>query len=128
MANTAEQKLTWQKALQDVCNQEGLTPTYELLSDRRGGRTAWSAKVIIGSREMGIAQALSARFWYDGQYAQNAFEDVAEVALNLLKKSKAGQTMQNVQPVQSIQFSDMQYTVSRWMDTTHTRAILESVA
>lgn len=39
-----------------------------------GGRTAWSSRVTID----GIMH--SARYWYDGNYINNAKEDVAEVA------------------------------------------------
>ena len=40
-----------------------------------GGRTAWSCTVTVGS------QTVHARFWYDGQYVNNAREDAAERAL-----------------------------------------------
>ncbi|GAB7326677.1 hypothetical protein MBLNU13_g10636t1 [Cladosporium sp. NU13] len=39
------------------------------------GRTAWSCTVTVGS------QTVHARFWYDGQYVNNAREDAAERAL-----------------------------------------------
>lgn len=39
-----------------------------------GGRTAWSATVIVQS------QKIAARYRYDGQYLLNAKEDAAEVA------------------------------------------------
>ena len=45
-----------------------------------GGRTAWSSTVTIRGRN------IAARFWYDGQFINNAKEDAAEVALNLLKQ------------------------------------------
>nr|OQO15650.1 hypothetical protein B0A51_17767 [Rachicladosporium sp. CCFEE 5018] len=47
----------------------------DILSDRRGGRTAWSCQVSVGG------QNIQARFWYDGQYVNNAREDAAECAL-----------------------------------------------
>jgi hypothetical protein len=40
-----------------------------------GGRTAWSATVTISG------QNVAARYWYDGQFINNAKEDAAEVAL-----------------------------------------------
>jgi hypothetical protein len=40
-----------------------------------GGRTAWSCRVSVGGQDLG------ARYWYDGQYVNNAREDAAEVAL-----------------------------------------------
>ncbi|KAK4920200.1 hypothetical protein LTR66_016748, partial [Elasticomyces elasticus] len=39
------------------------------------GRTAWSSTVVIQER------TIYARYWYDGQYLNNAKEDAAEVAL-----------------------------------------------
>ncbi|KAF1819400.1 uncharacterized protein K489DRAFT_325584, partial [Dissoconium aciculare CBS 342.82] len=50
-------------------------PRYQVVSDRRGGRTAWSAVVEVA----GITYR--AQFWYDGQYVNNAKEDAAEKAL-----------------------------------------------
>lgn len=44
-----------------------------------GGRTAWSAAVVIGQEKM------TARFWYDGQFVNNAKEDAAQVALMHLR-------------------------------------------
>jgi len=52
---------------------------WSIVSDRRGGRTAWSAKVLIEGHE------IAARYWYDGQYVNNAKEDAAEVALQQLQ-------------------------------------------
>lgn len=40
-----------------------------------GGRTAWSSTVLVQGR------SIAARYWYDGQYINNAKEDAAEVAL-----------------------------------------------
>ncbi|KAJ5389428.1 uncharacterized protein N7496_000496 [Penicillium cataractarum] len=45
-----------------------------LASENAGGRTAWSSNVTVGNKFM------SARYWYDGQYINNAKEDAAEVA------------------------------------------------
>ena len=54
------------------------TPTTVLTFQCQGGRTAWSSKVTIEGH------SLSARYWYDGKYINNAKEDVAEVAYNWL--------------------------------------------
>lgn len=40
-----------------------------------GGRTAWSSTVTIAGA------TVLARYWYDGNHANNAKEDAAEVAL-----------------------------------------------
>lgn len=40
-----------------------------------GGRTAWSSTVTVQGRN------IAARYWYDGQFINNAKEDAAEVAL-----------------------------------------------
>ena len=45
---------------------------------RTGGRTAWSCTVNVGGR------VIQARYWYDGQYVNNAKEDAAETALQML--------------------------------------------
>ncbi|KAJ5966423.1 hypothetical protein N7481_013137, partial [Penicillium waksmanii] len=52
-----------------------------------GGRTAWSSTVSIN------AQNFSARYWYDGQYINNAKEDAAEVALKLLNQQPRASTI-----------------------------------
>ena len=44
-----------------------------------GGRTAWSATVTV----QGVNVA--ARYWYDGQYIENAKDDAAEVMLTKLR-------------------------------------------
>ncbi|RQM07718.1 hypothetical protein DH86_00001748, partial [Scytalidium sp. 3C] len=46
-----------------------------------GGRTAWSSTVTVQG------QSISARYWYDGQYVNNAKEDAAELALKHLNSS-----------------------------------------
>ncbi|KAK1955695.1 hypothetical protein LY78DRAFT_593535, partial [Colletotrichum sublineola] len=48
-----------------------------------GGRTAWSSRVTVHRR------TLSAWFWYDGKYLNNAKEDAAEMALNYLTNPKS---------------------------------------
>jgi len=70
---------TWQEKLQDHCRNAQLQPpVFNLVSDRRGGRTAWSSTVTIQGKNF------SARYFYDGQYINNAKEDAAEVALMVL--------------------------------------------
>ena len=50
---------------------------------KSGGRTAWSCTVNIGG------QHIAARYWYDGQYVNNAREDAAERALQALGQMPA---------------------------------------
>jgi len=50
-----------------------------------GGRTAWSSTVTIEG------QHIAARYWYDGQYVNNAKEDAAEVALQQLTTPQSPQ-------------------------------------
>jgi len=70
---------TWQEKLQDHCRNAQLqAPVFNLVSDRRGGRTAWSSTVTIQGKNF------CARYFYDGQYINNAREDAAEVALMVL--------------------------------------------
>ncbi|KAF2774536.1 hypothetical protein EJ03DRAFT_347131 [Teratosphaeria nubilosa] len=67
-----------QDQLIEFCRENNWrSPSYQVLSDRRGGRTAWSCEVVVGQ------QTIRARYWYDGQYVANAREDAAEVALQL---------------------------------------------
>lgn len=81
------------------CQRRGLPlPTFNLVSDRRGrlpvfnsrfiehlancllgGRTAWSATVTVQGFN------LAARYWYDGQYIENAKDDAAEVMITKLR-------------------------------------------
>ncbi|KAL6244253.1 hypothetical protein RBB50_008495 [Rhinocladiella similis] len=71
---------TWQEELAAECRRLRLSaPVFNIVSDRRGGRTAWSATVTVQG------QNLSARYWYDGQYLNNAKEDAAEVACTRLR-------------------------------------------
>ncbi|KAL7269724.1 hypothetical protein RUND412_007598 [Rhizina undulata] len=73
---------TWQAKLEDHCNAIRVEPPqWQLRSDRRGGRTAWSSTVTIGNIQW------TGRYWYDGDYTDNAKEDVAELALKQLKLS-----------------------------------------
>lgn len=61
------------------------TPIFNIVSDRRGGRTAWSSTVTISGHLI-----IQARYWYDGQYVNNAKEDAAEVALQQLTAGSGG--------------------------------------
>ncbi|KAK1521582.1 hypothetical protein CABS01_16512 [Colletotrichum abscissum] len=73
---------TWQKRLEDACREANIMPpVFQLVSERRGRRTAWSSRVTVHGR------TLSARFWYDGKNLNNAKEDAAEMALNYLTGS-----------------------------------------
>ena len=49
-----------------------------------GGRTAWSAVVNIP----GYFRPVSAKYWYDGQYVMNAYEDASQEGLLLLQKGE----------------------------------------
>jgi len=79
MASNEAPSNRWQQTLEDYCQKNMLRPpVWNIVSDRRGGRTAWSATVVID----GVP--VSARYWYDGNYLANAKEDAAEVALGML--------------------------------------------
>lgn len=56
------------------------------LQNAIGGRTAWSSRVNIQGQDF------SARYWYDGQYLNNAKEDAAEVALMKLNSQTRSPT------------------------------------
>lgn len=86
----------WQEKLQDHCQRCHLhPPVFNIVSDRRGGRTAWSSTVTIRG-----SQTIHARFWYDGQYVNNAKEDAAEVALQTLLSAPNSPQGQQQQPQQ----------------------------
>lgn len=73
-----------QEKLIDYCRSKGIqTPSFNIVSDRRGGRTAWSATVTIQGTN------IAARYWYDGQYINNAKEDAAEVAMMRVNHPRA---------------------------------------
>lgn len=60
-------------------------PSYNVVSDRRGKRTAWSCTVSVSG------QNVPAKYWYDGQYVNTAKEDAAEAALQKLQgKTSSG--------------------------------------
>ncbi|CEJ91090.1 Putative Pc13g06420 protein [[Torrubiella] hemipterigena] len=70
---------SWQERLEDLCRDAQISPpVFQLLSDRRGGRTAWSSQVTVQGKTH------AARFWYDGNNLNNAKEDAAECAINWL--------------------------------------------
>ncbi|ROW02985.1 hypothetical protein VMCG_05733 [Cytospora schulzeri] len=74
----------WQDKLEDACREYQIaTPTFQIVSDRRGGRTAWSSRVTVNGT---VHQA---RFWYDGKNLNNAKEDAAEVALSWVYTASA---------------------------------------
>ncbi|KAF2718626.1 hypothetical protein K431DRAFT_212180, partial [Polychaeton citri CBS 116435] len=61
------------------CRSNGYRPpNWQIISDRRGGRTAWSCTVTVQG------QTCQARFWYDGAFVNNAKEDASERALQML--------------------------------------------
>lgn len=73
------QRKDWQDRLEEECRKSQLArPVFEIVSDRRGGRTAWSSRVTVYGKQ------LSARYWYDGKNLNNAREDAAECAVNWL--------------------------------------------
>jgi len=57
-----------------------------------GGRTAWSATVTIQG------QNVAARYWYDGQFLNNAKEDAAEVACTKLRNPSITNQTHRSQP------------------------------
>ncbi|KAI1267939.1 hypothetical protein F5Y18DRAFT_424244 [Xylariaceae sp. FL1019] len=72
----------WQDRLEEVCREYQIhPPDYQLVSDRRGGRTAWSSVVVV------YGKRIEARYWYDGNNLNNAREDAAEAALTWLANS-----------------------------------------
>ncbi|CAJ2505170.1 Uu.00g125640.m01.CDS01 [Anthostomella pinea] len=78
-SSSSQQSSTWQDRLEEACREYQIhPPDYQLVSDRRGGRTAWSSRVTV------YGKCIDARFWYDGKNLNNAKEDAAEVALNWL--------------------------------------------
>jgi len=81
----AQRSSTWQDKLEEHCQARRIPlPSYSVVSDRRGKRTAWSCTVNVGG------QNIPARYWYDGQYVNTAKEDAAEAALKKLVGSSNG--------------------------------------
>ncbi|QKX54870.1 uncharacterized protein TRUGW13939_01960 [Talaromyces rugulosus] len=78
---------SWQDRLKEHCRAAKLRePLFHIVSDRRGGRTAWSSTVDVAGLN------IAARYWYDGQYLNNAREDAAEVALQQLNAQPPSST------------------------------------
>ncbi|KAJ5108858.1 hypothetical protein N7456_005533 [Penicillium angulare] len=83
---------TWQDQLSGYCTRNKLAPpVFNIVSDRRGGRTAWSSTVTIRGELRN--EPVAARYWYDGQYINNAREDAAEVALKVLSQQPRASTV-----------------------------------
>ncbi|KAJ5175380.1 uncharacterized protein N7482_001257 [Penicillium canariense] len=86
--SSAAGRPSWQEQLQEHCRRTKLPPpVFNIVSDRRGGRTAWSSTVTVQG------QNIAARYWYDGQYINNAKEDAAEVALKSLNQQPRSSTV-----------------------------------
>ncbi|KAJ5464775.1 uncharacterized protein N7458_000461 [Penicillium daleae] len=117
-----QEPLAWTNVLEDHCRRTKLPPpVFNIVSDRRGrpewssrkpttvhrllllsltadadypgvgnagGRTAWSSTVTVQGHN-----TIAARYWYDGQYINNAKEDAAEVALKTLNQQPGGSTV-----------------------------------
>lgn len=78
---------SWMQKLENHCRLHGVAnPIYQDVSDRRGGRTAWSSIVSVN----GVPY--SARFWYDGKYVEQARQDAAEVAFNTITAGQKAQS------------------------------------
>ncbi|KAH8745467.1 hypothetical protein F5883DRAFT_587044 [Diaporthe sp. PMI_573] len=78
-ASSAGDSQAWQSKLEDACREYQLAlPSFQMVADSRGCRTAWSSRVTVNGA---IHQA---RFWYDGKNLNNAKEDAAEVALRFV--------------------------------------------
>ncbi|OQE80583.1 hypothetical protein PENNAL_c0045G10704 [Penicillium nalgiovense] len=66
-------------------NTVGSRPSWQ--DQLQGGRTAWSSTVTVQG------QNIAARYWYDGQFINNAKEDAAEVALKTLNQQPRAATV-----------------------------------
>ncbi|KAA8650080.1 hypothetical protein EYZ11_008742 [Aspergillus tanneri] len=78
-------RVSWQEQLGEYCRRAKIEPpVFHIVSDRRGGRTAWSSSVTVQGRN------IAARYWYDGQYINNAKEDAAEVAIKQINPAVTG--------------------------------------
>ncbi|KAG9202003.1 hypothetical protein G6514_005199 [Epicoccum nigrum] len=70
---------SWNDRLKEHCQVKNLGEVmYQDVSDRRGGRTAWSTIAVVNGMHY------PARFWYDGARIEQAKEDAAEIALRQL--------------------------------------------
>ncbi|KAL5333185.1 hypothetical protein BJX70DRAFT_78432 [Aspergillus crustosus] len=91
-------KYDWRLRLELYCKKVGAEePKYNTFSDRRGGRTAWSCHVSAHGH------SFAARYWFDGDFVQNAMEDAAEVALKSLDPA-ACQTPSRLPLLGSVRF------------------------
>lgn len=61
-----------------------------------GGRTAWQGTVRVGTYHV-----IKARYWYNGHY--NAYEDAAELMLNIFEKRSNGEQQSPTSPQTSPQ-------------------------
>ncbi|KAB8067586.1 hypothetical protein BDV29DRAFT_185889 [Aspergillus leporis] len=85
-ANNGNGRISWQDQLKSLCwGRKFSEPTFKIFTERRGGRTAWTCVVSV----QGVQYP--AQFWYDGNYINNAREDAAEKALNVLNGSQKSQ-------------------------------------
>ncbi|CAN8097659.1 unnamed protein product [Discula destructiva] len=83
-SSVVAESTAWQDKLNGACREYGITsPVFQIVSDRRGGRTAWSSRVVISG------QTVAARYWYDGKNVNNAREDAAEMALGWIQQATA---------------------------------------
>ncbi|KAI1007976.1 hypothetical protein K3495_g265 [Podosphaera aphanis] len=83
MSNTTNtvSSRNWQQKLEEMCCEARIPlPVYQLMSERRGGRTAWSCTVTFSGH------SFNARFWFDGNNTNNAKEDAAELAVQHLTR------------------------------------------
>ncbi|KAH8170398.1 hypothetical protein LIA77_09179 [Sarocladium implicatum] len=90
MTSSRSASTTWQDRLKVCCRDAQIEPpAFQIVSDRRGGRTAWSSRVTVYS------QTFSARYWYDGKNLHNAREDAAELAVTWLVNASSGSPTQS---------------------------------
>ncbi|KAK2842933.1 hypothetical protein FQN49_005977 [Arthroderma sp. PD_2] len=79
MSTNGNTRQSWQEQLNEHCRKFKIpAPVFNLVSDRRGGRTAWSSSVNIQGYNY------PARYFYAGEFINNAKEDAAEVAFTKL--------------------------------------------
>lgn len=82
--NVAQRSSFWQDKLDDYCSTTSRpSPTYNISSDRRGKRTAWSCTVDVPN-----GPKVPALYWYDGQHVNGAKEDAAEQACLLISRER----------------------------------------
>ncbi|KAE8133726.1 hypothetical protein BDV38DRAFT_257313 [Aspergillus pseudotamarii] len=77
--NASALRTSWQDQLKIYCKNHRLSePVFNIFTESRGKRTAWSCVVRVQAKEY------PAQFWYDGDHLNNAKEDAAEKALKVL--------------------------------------------